>query len=199
MYVLARSSAGVTDAYGHPFPMASGGAVMRPWAMGNPYFDSTATVPGLYPTSAPHTLKSSISFTILADRRDRFSLLAMMMCTNDGLAGLDSVRLPRGRNTVEYNVYAVDAGVEANTEQSPHIVDPCAAMAPAGSIPAGNPLLTADGNVNSPPSGSEASIVTTDPIASYTDPTIAGIGDVPANFAWKASKPVGKVTITRID
>ncbi|MEO8500814.1 MAG: spondin domain-containing protein [Vicinamibacteria bacterium] len=199
MFNLMRSTAGVTAVYGHAFPMASGSAGTRPWGTGFPAFDSTSTIPGLYPTAAPHTLNSSISFTITGARGDRFSVLGMMMCTNDGLAGLDSVKLPNGVGDVRaYNVHAYDAGVELNTERAGDIVDPCAAMAPAGSIPAGNPLLTPDGNVNSPPSGSATSIQTSNPVAPYSEPTIAGVGDVPANFAWDADKPVGRVTITRI-
>lgn len=199
MFNLMRSTPGVTDVYGHAFPMSSGAAGARPWGAGLPAFDGTANVPGLYPTAAAHTLRSSISFTILGNRGDRFSVLGMMMCTNDGLAGRDSLKLPGGiGDTREYNLYAYDAGVEANTERAPHIVDPCAAMAPAGSIPAGNPLLTGDGNVNSPPSGADPSLQTSAPIALYSDPTVVGVGDVPANFAWEAAKPVGRVTITRV-
>lgn len=116
MFNLMRSTPGVTDVYGHPFPMSSGAAGARPWGAGFPAFDGSANVPGLYPTAAAHTLQSSISFTILGNRGDRFSVLGMMMCTNDGLAGRDSLGLPGGiGDTREYNLYAYDAGVEANT------------------------------------------------------------------------------------
>ncbi len=212
MFNLLRANLGgeVTDAYGHPFPMAAAGAGTAPWASGLPYFDATGAVPGLYPTATAHTLSSEISFTITGGPRDRFSLLMMMMCTNDGLAGLDSVRLPREvGERHRYKVYAYDAGVEQNTEYSPDVVDPCGLMAPLG--PDGLPQVpTNDGNRNSPPSpsqpppsaDSDPSIQTTDPIALYADPTIvgpAGGGNIPADFAWDARKPVGIVTITRVN
>lgn len=207
MYNLLHGQQGadVTDLYVHPFPIASGGAGTSFWKTGLPYFDGDALVPNLYSTVTDHTLTSSMSFTITAEPGDRFSLLMMMMCTNDGLAGLDAVRLPQGVGHVAtYAVYAYDAGVELNTERSADIVDPCGLMAP---LQNGQPQVsTTDGNRNAPPSPSQAppsaasdpSIQTHDPIARYRNPTVAGHGDIPANFAWKASKLVGKVTITKI-
>jgi hypothetical protein len=82
-------------------------------------------------------------------------------------------------------------------------------MAPYGSD--GLPQVpTNDGNRNSPPSPSQPppgatsdpGIQTMNPIASYSDPTVvgpAGGGNIPADFAWEATKPVGVVTITRVN
>lgn len=203
----------VTDVYGHPFPMASGGAITAPWPAGLPYFDAlgvepgTTRVPGLKPTLASQTLVNGISFTIGANQSDRFSLIMMMMCTNDGLAGLDSVKLPENMGeTKTYNVFAYDAGVEKNTELSADIVDPCGLMAPRDAN--GQPQVsTNDGNRNSSPSPSQTPpstasddyIKTSSPITKYSNPSISGIGNIPANFAWKAQKPVGTVTITKLD
>jgi hypothetical protein len=174
---------------------------------GLPYFDTLGILPGLKPTSTSQTLVNSISFIIGANQNDRLSLIMMMMCTNDGLAGLDSAKLPENLyETKTYNVFAYDAGVEKNTELSADIVDPCGLMAPRAAN--GQPQVsTSDGNRNSPPSPSQTppttdsdpNIQTIYPIARYTNPTISGNGDIPTNFAWKAQKPVGVVTITKIN
>lgn len=197
----------VTDVYGHPFPMAARGASTAPWPAGLPFFDALSSTPGLKPTTTGQTLLSSINFTLGANQGDKFSLIMMMMCTNDGLAGLDSVALPDNYGETKiYNIYAYDAGVEKNTELSADIVDPCGLMAPRAAN--GDPQVsTTDGNRNSPPTASQtppstatdASIQTTDPIALFKSPTIEGKASIPANFAWNANQPVGVVTITRID
>ncbi len=197
----------VTDVYGHPFPMASRSANTAPWPAGLPFFDSLSATPGLKPTTTGQTLLSSISFTLGANQGDRLSLIMMMMCTNDGLAGLDAVNLPENQGETKiYNMYAYDAGVEQNTELGADIVDPCGLMAPRAAN--GNPQVsTTDGNRNSPPTASQTppstetdtSIQTTNLIALYSNPTIGGKADIPANFAWNGLQPVGVVTITRID
>ncbi len=49
--------------------------------------------------------------------RNRFlSLTAMMLPTNDGFVGLDSLRIPRIPGTYRYYLYGYDAGTEANDE-----------------------------------------------------------------------------------
>ena len=48
----------------------------------------------------------------------------MLICTNDGFSGVDSLMLPAsGSTTVETNAY--DAGSEQNTEDFADIVPPC--------------------------------------------------------------------------
>ncbi|MEN8179328.1 MAG: spondin domain-containing protein [Pseudomonadota bacterium] len=46
----------------------------------------------------------------------RLSLVAMLLPTNDGFVGLDSVKIPRHRGTYTYYAKAYDAGTEANDE-----------------------------------------------------------------------------------
>lgn len=71
----------------------------------------------------------SVTFTITARHGDRLSLAGMLICTNDGFVGLDSVRLPRqGERTSLAGAY--DAGSEINTERSEDIVDACSALGP---------------------------------------------------------------------
>lgn len=60
---------------------------------------------------------------------DRLSVAGMLICTNDGFAGVDRLRLPRhGTRTAVLGTY--DAGSERNTEASADIVDPCSALGP---------------------------------------------------------------------
>jgi len=49
--------------------------------------------------------------------RNRYlSLTAMLLPTNDGFVGLDSLRIPRFPGTYRYYLYGYDAGTEANDE-----------------------------------------------------------------------------------
>ncbi len=64
------------------------------------------------------------------------SLPVMLICTNDGFVGLDSVKLPRGNETAVYFPKAYDAGTELNDELGTSIVGACAAIGPVP-IPGG--------------------------------------------------------------
>ncbi len=66
---------------------------------------------------------------VVADRYRRASLAGMLVCTNDGFGGVDSLRLPRwvGDSTVQYGA-AYDAGTEINTEAYIDLVPPCDGM-----------------------------------------------------------------------
>ncbi|MDA7953461.1 MAG: spondin domain-containing protein [Nitrosopumilus sp.] len=71
-------------------------------------------------TGAGHTAV----FTVEAQGRMGYlSFASMLVCTNDGFAGIDTVRLPAGEKTV----YAIahDARTEANTEDFADMVPPC--------------------------------------------------------------------------
>ncbi len=73
----------------------------------------------------------SVTFEIDASRGDRLSFATMLICTNDGFAGVNSLRLPKaGAGTAIHYVRAHDAGTERNTERSQHIVDACSALGP---------------------------------------------------------------------
>ncbi len=67
--------------------------------------------------------ESSATFTISTHGRARYlSYASMLICTNDGFTGLDSVRLPKHKKTV-YTA-ACDARTETNTEDGvviPHV------------------------------------------------------------------------------
>ncbi len=51
------------------------------------------------------------------DKHNRYlSVVAMLLPTNDGFAGLDAIRIPRRHGTYTYYVNGYDAGTEANSE-----------------------------------------------------------------------------------
>lgn len=83
---------------------------------------------------------STLSFEITAAAGDVLSVATMLICSNDGFTGLDSVALPDD-GPVVLPLRGYDAGVERNTEKSQDIVDPCSALGPVV-------IGDADGNVD---------------------------------------------------
>jgi len=73
------------------------------------------------------SFKHYASFEINAREDDRFSMAAMLICSNDGFTGLNSVKLPEHGKKVYY-LKPYDAGTEDNTELSADIVDGCSAL-----------------------------------------------------------------------
>ena len=60
---------------------------------------------------------SSTSFTLDTNKTyDLLSLTAMLLPTNDGFVGVDSLELPTKKGTYTYYLNAYDAGTEANNE-----------------------------------------------------------------------------------
>ena len=61
---------------------------------------------------------SSTTFNMNTDgtSNDRLSIVAMLLPTNDGFAGLDAIEIPATAGTYTFNVNAYDAGTEANDE-----------------------------------------------------------------------------------
>ncbi len=64
----------------------------------------------------------TLSFTIMAPKRGRLSLTAMLATTNDAFVALNSVKLPSWSATYYANIY--DAGSEANNEDCAFIPGP---------------------------------------------------------------------------
>jgi len=116
-------------------------------------------------------------------RHRRLSFASMLICTNDGFTGIDSVRLPKWvGHTTTLALRAYDAGTERNTEDFDDLVPPCGPLTGVDSGGAGtgmsNPAL-AQGGVIRPHSG------------------ITGNADLdPALHDWDG--PVGQITITRV-
>lgn len=124
---------------------------------------------------------NSATFEITAHGRARFlSFANMLICTNDGFTGLDSVSLPRHKMTVYSAGY--DARTEANTEDFADIVPPCQGLIGVSSDDPGtgttNPGLAEDGIII-PHAG-----------------IIGGIDLLPGVHGW--SDPVAKIEIERV-
>ncbi len=103
-------------------------------------------VPDGNPGATP--FESSATFYINARGKARYlSIAAMLICTNDGFTGVDSIRLPSKKKTV-YAV-AYDARSERNTEDFADMVPPCQPLIGVSSDDAGvgasNPLLAEEG------------------------------------------------------
>jgi len=128
-------------------------------------------------------ISDSAIFTITAAPGDRFSIATMLICTNDGFTGLDSVALPAEGETV-YEADGYDAGREEDTELSTDLVDPCTAL--------GSVALEGD------PNGNIDDRVETDPVGRIQPHTgIVGAADLSTTeHGW--SNPVLRVTITRL-
>ncbi len=99
------------------------------------------------------------------------STAMMLICTNDGFTGLDSVPLPTGSTTVDTNAY--DAGTETNTEDFADIVPPCQSLIGVESADEGtgesNPAL-AEGGVIAAHAGIQGGTDLTTDDHGWTDP-----------------------------
>ncbi len=129
--------------------------------------------------TAPILPGETATISVEAPAGSLISTAMMLICTNDGFSGLDSVALPAsGSKTVEVNAY--DAGTETNTEDFADIVPPCQAVIGVTSDDEGtgesNPALAENGVVSAHAG-----------IQGGTDLTTADHG-------W--TDPVAKITVT---
>ena len=94
--------------------------------------------------------------TITASRlATRISWVSMLICTNDGFTGVDSLRLPRhvGGTKARYTA-GYDAGTERNTEKFADIVPPCQGLIGVTGDPGtgeSDPALATDGRIHHHP------------------------------------------------
>ena len=144
-------------------------------------FGASPKVSQVVDVTMPLTPMGTVTFDIMAYEDDRFSLATMLICTNDGITGLDRVKLPE-EGSITYWLKAYDAGTEKNTEVSTDIVPPCGVLGPAG-FPVND---NEDPPVDSAPHGIVA-----------PHENIHGKADLTPAHAWTSH--VAKVTITRID
>jgi Spondin_N len=100
---------------------APGGPLVPAGKPGSAMFDDTTT------------------FTISAHRgARRISFASMLICTNDGFTGLNSLQLPRRvGESVTAGTMGYDAGTEANTEDFADMVPPCQGLIGVSSGEAG--------------------------------------------------------------
>lgn len=135
---------------------------------------------------------NEVTITLSGDRgRKYLSFASMLICTNDGFTGVDTLRLPKKVDdevVVETDSY--DAGTEINTEDFADIVPPCQALNGVSSSDAGtatsDPTLAENGVIHAHPGINAAA--DTDPDDGDDDLTRAAHG-------W--TDPVGRITITR--
>jgi hypothetical protein len=128
----------------------------------------------------------STTFTLTADRgARRLSLAAMLICTNDGFTGVNSLTLPRKvGDSVTVETMAYDAGTEANTEDFADMVPPCQGLI---------------GVTGEPGTGqSDPALAQNDVIRHH--PGVTGRRDlVPSVHGWDVNAPVARITVTAAD
>jgi hypothetical protein len=139
-------------------------------------------VPAGLPGSA--TFGDSVKLTVTASEGAKFlSIASMLICTNDGFTGVDSLRLPqRAGDTVVVQSNAYDAGTERNTEDFGDIVPPCQGLV---GISSGEP-----GTGASNPALAEGGLI------HHHAGIVGGADLVPAVHGW--TDPVAEITVERV-
>ena len=124
---------------------------------------------------APIAPGTSVTFDV-STTENRLSLVSMLICTNDGFAGLDARRLPRYINQSKtFYLKAYDAGTEMNTELRADLV-------PAPFCGEGDGSEVSDAEL------AENGVIT-------RHRSLQGVGDIDPALDW--SGPVVMVTVTR--
>ena len=115
---------------------------------------------------------------------NRVSWASMLICTNDGFTGVDSVRLPkRVGDSISLDTMAYDAGTEINTENLADIVPPCQGLTGVFDDEG------APGTGMSDPLHAEGGVI------HHHGGIVGGTDLVPAIHGWTG--PVATITITR--
>ncbi len=142
------------------------------------------------PSGPPPILPgATLSFEITASpSANYFSFVSMLICTNDGFTGLDSMDLPASVDeSVTVSTLGYDAGTEINTEDYADIVPPCQGLVDDGPGPPSRDAGTGMSN----PELAEFGVIT-------LHQNIMGGDDLdPGIHGW--ADPVAEVTITRMD
>jgi hypothetical protein len=148
--------------------------------------DSVAAAAPLVPAGLPGSamFDDSVTLTVTASEGAKFlSFASMLICTNDGFTGVDSLRLPKDvGDTVEVQSAGYDAGTEVNTEDFADIVPPCQGLV---GVSSGEP-----GTGTSNPALAEGDVI-------HHHPGISGGADlVPTVHGW--TDPVAEITVERV-
>ncbi len=125
----------------------------------------------------------SVTVTLSAEPGSQFvSFASMLICTNDGFAGVSGAKLPNQvGDEVDVYVSAYDAGTEINTQSFAHLVPPCPTLS---GVPSSEP-----GTGTSDPALAEGGVI-------RLHEGIMGTGDLtPAAHGWMG--PVAKLTVKR--
>jgi hypothetical protein len=128
----------------------------------------------------------SVTFEISAELgARRLSWVSMLICTNDGFTGLDSIKLPAHiGDELTALTAGYDAGTEINTEDFADIVPPCQALV---GVSSGEP-----GTGVSDPALAEGGVI-------HHHEGIVGEADlVPEVHGWDVDEPVAEVVVERI-
>jgi hypothetical protein len=126
----------------------------------------------------------STTFSIEAERGARFlSLAAMLICTNDGFTGVNTLKLPsKVGDSVTVETAGYDAGTELNTEDFADIVPPCQDLI---GVSSGEP-----GTGASNPALAEGGVI------AHHAGIMGGADLVPAIHGWDTDAPVARITVT---
>ena len=134
---------------------------------------------------------SSTTFSMNTDgtSNDRLTIVAMLLPTNDGFAGLNAVAIPTEPGTYVFNVPAYDAGTEANDE----IVNGGGAPGAPG-IPADPSGLSGTGGTGAAEADANGNVHIHRGALGDTDPT-GGVSDIDSRVhRWL--NPVIRVIVT---
>jgi hypothetical protein len=148
--------------------------------------DSDAATAPLVPNGLPGSAMfgDSVTLTVTASEGAKFlSFASMLICTNDGFTGVDSLRLPKDiGDAAVVRSAGYDAGTEQNTEDFADIVPPCQGLV---GVSSGEP-----GTGTSNPALAEGGVI-------HHHPGITGGADlVPAVHGW--TDPVAEITVERV-
>jgi hypothetical protein len=142
-------------------------------------------VPAGKPGSA--MFDNQVSFTIEgSNKAKRLSFAAMLICTNDGFTGVNSLKLPGAVGKTKTSVTnGYDAGTEINTEDYADIVPPCQGL--IGDMSTEGDMGTGTSN----PALAEGGVI-------RHHPGIQGVDDLkPAIHGW--TDPVARIEIERTE
>jgi hypothetical protein len=97
----------------------------------------------------PPDFPDEVTLTLTADRHARHvSVVTMLVCTNDGFTGVNSLKLPKNGRSVTVRTNGYDAHTEVNDEDLAHIVPPCQLIGVSSGEPGmevSNPALAEGG------------------------------------------------------
>ena len=122
---------------------------------------------GMFPDTATFTIDS-------AEGDGYLSLASMLICTNDGFTGVQSLALPAAGEETSAMASAYDAGTENNTESLSDIVPPCQdliGVTGADGTGESNPDLAEGGQIGSHPGISGSGDLTED-AHGFSDPVL---------------------------
>jgi hypothetical protein len=148
----------------------------------NKHVIDAAVTPG--PTIPPVLPGEMVQFEVEGRTGAKYlSIVSMLICTNDGFTGANTLRLPRQIGASEtVSAYGYDAGTEINTESWADLVPPCAGLTGFDNMGQGSGM--------SDPALFEGGVV-------HMHPGIDGDSDLDAGVHDWAG-PVAQITVERI-